>query len=157
MRARASSAAVSGGGFVDQVEAGRHERQAREVVEHAEALLALADHVLGAVAGGEVADDARDGADGVQVLAASARPPTGSFCMTRPMRRPLRAASSAAASEIRRPIVSGMTAPGNTTVFRTGRMMSTSSGTCCSSGFVGSFSLSLMLVSIRPLGLHQLP
>ena len=77
MRARASSAAVSGGGLVDEVEAGRQERQARQVVEHAEALLALADHVLGAVPGGEVADDAGDGADRVQVVAASARSPRG--------------------------------------------------------------------------------
>ena len=56
-------------GFRDQIEAGRHEGQALQVIEHPKALFTLTDHMLGAIPGGEVADHPGDGAHGIQVSA----------------------------------------------------------------------------------------
>src|SRR4051794_7319040 len=52
----------------------------------------------------------------------------GSSCSSRPTLRPLRTASWAAAIDDGRPIVSGSTTPGNSSMFRTGRMIVASSG-----------------------------
>jgi hypothetical protein len=90
--------------LVDQVVAGGEKRHAFDVIERAETPFTLADNMLRAVAGGEIADDACDGADRVQVAARGLVP--GGIALQD----------------------EADLAPGNTTVLRTGRMISTSSG-----------------------------
>src|SRR5262249_18155407 len=52
----------------------------------------------------------------------------GSFCSTTPIMRSLRTACCAAATDDFRPTTSGSTMPGNSTVWRTGRMTMASAG-----------------------------
>jgi hypothetical protein len=54
----------------DQVETRGQERQARQIIDHTEALLALADEVMDAVRRLDVADHGHRGADLVQILGA---------------------------------------------------------------------------------------
>jgi len=55
-------------GFFDPPDARHHEGVALEILDHAEALLPLANHVMRAVGRSDVAHDARDRADEAKVL-----------------------------------------------------------------------------------------
>ena len=109
-------------------DARQHERHAVLKIEHAEAPLALDHEVMRAVLTGDVAHDARDGTDLVQIVAPGICV-SGSCCNRKPTLRSARTASCAPASERSRFMATGSTVPGNRTILRTGRMISMSSVT----------------------------
>ncbi len=107
----------------------RHrEWRARQEIENAGALNALADDVVGFVGRGNVADDVGDRANPIKIVRDRDRPRPAFRCNRIPIGRCSRSACCAAAIDFGRPMVMGATTPGNSTVLRTGMMISASSG-----------------------------